>query len=662
MESTTTASVASMGLQNLSAEPSRLSAEAERCNDELEKLVINNYRVFVENLTCHTELKVEDQELGKVTAELGGKLSALSEDCSSFRERVSSLVSSHRRNRKTLQHHMQLVELLEVPQLVDACTRNGFHDEALELAHFVNGLERRHLLSEGLKKGEATLPTLAVNGKNAAEGSPGNDVIQSIVADVHCSLVGLRRNLISVLAQHSSLPKLQTLATLRKLDGQLIDRQLVIERHRSEAMSQLSDPQRDRLRAHLVGNCETRLQMEFLEARSLWLERERVEGLGGTQETFSCVEQRVSAAAGSSPRGASLGPYGKAVELLEASRSSWFAVVTQFNALFSPSNTAANTSTSSGSSDAYPSVSILSAWVGSQTQRLLADLEALCAQIEEGAALRAVLEQALFFGERMGQVQCDFSVAAVQIFHKLLAQRVKQDLQAALRHFRTMLQRERFSAAVLVAGAIDEDRSREQIVPLYVRQDHTSSLATASVGEAQKRGNKEVVAPQALTEFPPLAFLLNSFLHALNLLRECPLASLRGEALLIVRGAMLAASETFVKEAAGLRERGGKYLAYGNMEDKGAQEGNQRHLDEMYARAMGCELFPHVALCLDSVFQDSLHLFNSGTGTGVGKGQGCVESKLNVQQLMDAQGVLSKESFQNLSAAWNVIKTSGYLP
>ena len=42
---------------------------------------------------------------------------------------------------------MQLIELLEIPQLVDACARNGFHEEALELANFVNGLESRHLLA-----------------------------------------------------------------------------------------------------------------------------------------------------------------------------------------------------------------------------------------------------------------------------------------------------------------------------------------------------------------------------------------------------------------------------------------------------------------------------------------------------------------------------------
>ena len=138
---------ASMGLINLQHEPTRLSMEAEKLNHELESLVMDNYRVFVENLTCSVALRSEDKKLGEIACELSNELHELGSQCSNFREKVQQFVGSYKRNRKTLQHHMQLVELLEVPQLVDACARNGFHDEALELANFVNGLERRHLLA-----------------------------------------------------------------------------------------------------------------------------------------------------------------------------------------------------------------------------------------------------------------------------------------------------------------------------------------------------------------------------------------------------------------------------------------------------------------------------------------------------------------------------------
>lgn len=48
-----------LGLQSLLQEPERLANEAERLNAELESVVLENYKVFVENLTCSLHLQNE---------------------------------------------------------------------------------------------------------------------------------------------------------------------------------------------------------------------------------------------------------------------------------------------------------------------------------------------------------------------------------------------------------------------------------------------------------------------------------------------------------------------------------------------------------------------------------------------------------------------------
>lgn len=102
------ANLASLTLSNLQHEPLRLSKEVDRCNNELEALVMDNYHIFIENLTYSVELRDEDAKLSKVFSSLGQHLDDLSLKCSGFRDRVSTFISNYKRNRKTLQHHMQL--------------------------------------------------------------------------------------------------------------------------------------------------------------------------------------------------------------------------------------------------------------------------------------------------------------------------------------------------------------------------------------------------------------------------------------------------------------------------------------------------------------------------------------------------------------------------
>ena len=55
----TVLAASNMGLTGLQHEPRRLQQEADKCNAELESLVMENYRVFVENLTCSVQLRSE---------------------------------------------------------------------------------------------------------------------------------------------------------------------------------------------------------------------------------------------------------------------------------------------------------------------------------------------------------------------------------------------------------------------------------------------------------------------------------------------------------------------------------------------------------------------------------------------------------------------------
>jgi hypothetical protein len=57
---------------------------------------------------------------------------------------LAVLSERHRVRRRTLLQHGSLLELLELPSLMDACVRSNLYEEALSIAAFANTLERRH--------------------------------------------------------------------------------------------------------------------------------------------------------------------------------------------------------------------------------------------------------------------------------------------------------------------------------------------------------------------------------------------------------------------------------------------------------------------------------------------------------------------------------------
>ena len=174
-------------------------------------------------------------------------------------EALNKLAEKHKMRRRTLLQHSSLLQLLEIPSLMDACVRCKMYDECLSLASLANALERSHSL------GKTGVTSNGVDVKNT-------DVIISVVKDVRRKEDDLRRHLISRLRggnsnndqAHLSLPQcLEVVTALRRLNGIEIDR-----KHNSskKAVSSRDEVERN----HDL--MELRLQVDFLEARDTWLE------------------------------------------------------------------------------------------------------------------------------------------------------------------------------------------------------------------------------------------------------------------------------------------------------------------------------------------------------------------------------------------------------
>jgi hypothetical protein len=198
------------------------------------------------------------------------ELRGMQDTLESIGEAASQQQVLHHRNRQTLAHHSQLVDLLEVPQLMDACVRNNMFEDALSIATFAHGLLRRH------------------KGGGDSQGAPR--VVQLIFEETCGSLHTLRDRMLLELRGDIQLAScLRVVSCLRRLELLLAE-----------------PDQRD-----LV---ELQLQVEFIEARDAWLQ--------------SFLDE---AQAGRSPL---KNPYPVLVDIIERCRTSWFEISTQFRAIF----------------------------------------------------------------------------------------------------------------------------------------------------------------------------------------------------------------------------------------------------------------------------------------------------------------------------------------
>lgn len=184
--------LSSFGVEKLRREPERLAEERAQILQQTRELAFSNYQTFIRTADCTHHIY---RDFGRVESSVSRLLDTLprfGEKCRVFMKEAEQIGASRRMNSLTLNRHTEILEVLEIPQLMDTCVRNAYYEEALELAAYVKRLEKKH----------SSLP-----------------VIQGIVREVRQSTQLMLNQLLQQLRSNSQLPVcLRVIGYLRRMD------------------------------------------------------------------------------------------------------------------------------------------------------------------------------------------------------------------------------------------------------------------------------------------------------------------------------------------------------------------------------------------------------------------------------------------------------------
>ncbi|XP_022220868.2 conserved oligomeric Golgi complex subunit 8 [Drosophila obscura] len=180
-------------VEQLKKEQTRLADETKTILEQTQDLAISNYKTFITTAENSRSIFNEFLKTEEQVGTLIGKLPEFSGKCEQFLKDSAELNEQRRLNSITLQKNAQLLTILELPQLMERCIREGRYEEALELAAYVQKL-----------------------GQHQGHISVVNSIVRAVEALWHTMLV----QLVAQLRSDLQLPKcLQIVGYLRRMQA-----------------------------------------------------------------------------------------------------------------------------------------------------------------------------------------------------------------------------------------------------------------------------------------------------------------------------------------------------------------------------------------------------------------------------------------------------------
>ncbi|KAI9317581.1 oligomeric Golgi complex subunit 8, partial [Dichotomocladium elegans] len=136
----------SLPLDELLREPAELRVEQEKLRMDAQQLAFNDYPAFIHANTCRHLVDSTLDELQGHLGEFLDSVPALKSACEAFEKGTADIMDERNKITRVLEHQNVLVDLLEIPQLMETCVWNGYYSEAMDLASHVRLLCVRYPL------------------------------------------------------------------------------------------------------------------------------------------------------------------------------------------------------------------------------------------------------------------------------------------------------------------------------------------------------------------------------------------------------------------------------------------------------------------------------------------------------------------------------------
>ncbi|KAG8866196.1 hypothetical protein FRC20_008966 [Serendipita sp. 405] len=187
-------------LSDLLHHPSVLSSESSLLTSELTSLCHSSHSTFLLLHNTASTLSTSFDSLSSSLDSLLSTIPSLNDATQQFSKTIKPILEERRRATLVLDQYEKLADLLEIPALLDSCSRNGQYQDALELVNHANSVWMQF---EGSEKDVETM-----------------SILRSLQREVEGGVRLMLGSLVEILKGRSKLPVLyKAIVFLRQLGG-----------------------------------------------------------------------------------------------------------------------------------------------------------------------------------------------------------------------------------------------------------------------------------------------------------------------------------------------------------------------------------------------------------------------------------------------------------